>query len=159
MLQTKILKHSYLAGFLDGDGSIHVRLKPNRTYRFGFQISPNIVFYQSKKEKQYLENLQKEYGFGYNRERKDGIVEWVIGDVESISKILQILLPHLVLKKKQARLMIQILRAKTCVKDAEAFLKLAELIDKFEELNYSRKRKINSATVKRFLVKEGLLSP
>jgi hypothetical protein len=29
---------AYLAGFLDGDGSIYARLKPNNTYRFGFQV-------------------------------------------------------------------------------------------------------------------------
>ena len=159
MSQAKNLKYAYLAGFMDGDGSIHVRIKPNRTYRYGFQISPNIVFYQALKEKTYLENLQKEYGFGYIRERKDGIVEWVIGDVASINKMLHILLPHLVLKKKQAFLMMQILKRKERIASAKDFLKLAELIDKFEELNYSRKRKINSAVVRESLLNEDLLSP
>ncbi len=34
---------AYLAGFLDGDGSIYVRIKPNNTYKYGFQVAPYIV--------------------------------------------------------------------------------------------------------------------
>jgi len=49
---------AYIAGFLDGDGSIHVRLKPNSTYRYRFQVSPAIVFYQSVKEVEHLKWLQ-----------------------------------------------------------------------------------------------------
>ena len=36
---------AYIAGFLDGDGSIYVRIKPNSSYRYRFQISPAIVFW------------------------------------------------------------------------------------------------------------------
>jgi len=52
-------QRAYIAGFLDGDGSIYVRLKPNSTYRYRFQVSPAIVFYQSEKESNYLQWLQK----------------------------------------------------------------------------------------------------
>jgi hypothetical protein len=37
---------SYIAGFLDGDGSVYVKLKKNDTYRYGYQIAPYITFYQ-----------------------------------------------------------------------------------------------------------------
>ena len=40
---------AYIAGFLDGDGSIYVRMKPNSTYKYGFQISSYIVLFQSQK--------------------------------------------------------------------------------------------------------------
>ena len=50
MLKTKLKNYyAYLAGFLDGDGSIYVRAKPNLSYKYGFQIAPYIVFFQSKK--------------------------------------------------------------------------------------------------------------
>ncbi len=45
----KATEKAYIAGFLDGDGSIHIRLKPNETYRFGFQVAPLLVI--SEKEK------------------------------------------------------------------------------------------------------------
>ncbi len=37
---------AYIAGFLDGDGSIVLQLKPRRDYRYGFQIRAVISFYQ-----------------------------------------------------------------------------------------------------------------
>ena len=45
------IKKAYIAGFLDGDGSIYVRAKPNTSYRFGYQIALYIVFFQSAKGK------------------------------------------------------------------------------------------------------------
>lgn len=49
---------AYIAGFLDGDGSIYVQLKPNPTYRYRFQVSPAIVFYQSEKERRVIGPLE-----------------------------------------------------------------------------------------------------
>ena len=150
---------AYIAGFLDGDGSIHVRLKPNSTYRFRFQISPSLVFYQSKKEKSYMQWLKNLIGRGYIRERKDGIIEYVIGDVKSIRILLESIEPYLKLKKRQASLMLKTLGMKEKVKSAKDFVKLSEEIDKFEKLNYSKKRIQNSLEVKKVLKKEGFLAP
>jgi len=30
------IKKSYIAGFLDGDGSIYARAKPNKSYKYDF---------------------------------------------------------------------------------------------------------------------------
>ncbi|MBU2635351.1 LAGLIDADG family homing endonuclease [Patescibacteria group bacterium] len=150
---------AYIAGFLDGDGSIHVRLKPNSTYRFRFQISPSVVFYQSKKEKSYMQWLKNLIGRGYIRERKDGIVEYIIGDLESIKSLLESIKPYLRLKKRQANLMLKTLSMKEKVKSAKDFVKLSEEIDKFQKLNYSKKRIQNSLKVKKVLKKEGFLAP
>ena len=51
------VQKSYLAGFLDGDGSIYVRLKPNKSYQYGFQVSPYVVFFQSARSRKNFENL------------------------------------------------------------------------------------------------------
>jgi hypothetical protein len=37
---------AYIAGFLDGDGSIFFQLIRKPDYRFGFQIRPSVAFYQ-----------------------------------------------------------------------------------------------------------------
>jgi hypothetical protein len=50
-------KRAYLAGFLDGDGSIYAQLKPNKTYKFGYQIAMYIVLFQSQKEQKNFEQL------------------------------------------------------------------------------------------------------
>ncbi len=132
---------SYLAGFLDGDGSIYVQLKPNQTYRFGFQIALTVAFFQSKKEKVKIEAMKNLYGLGYLRERKDGIIEWIIGKKEEIKKVLEKTIPFLLLKKKQAELMLKILDLKSRIKNRQDFIFLANKIELFRELNYSKKRK------------------
>ncbi len=38
---------AYLAGFFDGDGSLHFQIVRQREYRYGFYIRSNLVFYQS----------------------------------------------------------------------------------------------------------------
>jgi len=134
-------KWAYLAGFLDGDGSIYVRVKPNKTYRFGFQIAPTVAFFQSEKEEKKIQKLQKNYGLGHLRKRNDGIVEWVIEDEKGIRLLLNKTIPFLNLKKKQARLMIKILDNKSRIKTKKDFISLAKEIDSFRKLNYSKKRK------------------
>ena len=150
---------AYIAGFLDGDGSIYVKLKPNSTYRYRFQVSPAIVFYQSKKEKKHLEWLKKLVDRGYLRERNDGIVEYIIGDTESMKELIKNLVPFLRLKARQARLLLEILERKKKIKTPKEFLKLAERIDLFQQMNYSKNRIQNSSRVKKVLKKEGLLAP
>ncbi len=148
-----------MAGFLDGDGSIYVRLKPNRTYRYLYQVAPNVVFFQSKKERAVLEYMQRITNVGYLRERKDGVIEYTIGDVSSIVSLLNAIRPYLYLKKRQADLMLSILRRKQSIKTATQFVELACLIDRFQKLNYSKKRIHKSDSVKNTLEAEGLLTP
>lgn len=150
---------AYLAGFLDADRSIYVRLKPNSTYRYDYQVAPSVVFFQKDTEKEFLNKLQKQVKLGYLRYRKDGIIEYTIGDRESIRKIIEITLPYLRLKKKQAQLMLNILDYSKSVNSAQDFLELAKLIDKFEKLNFSKKRTINTQRVRHHLQQKGLLTP
>jgi len=159
MNKVSVAQRSYLAGFLDGDGSIYVRLKPNKTYRYLYQVAPNIVFFQSRKERKGLEYMQRITGVGYLRDRNDGVVEYTIGDVSSIVDLLNSIRPYLYLKKRQADLMLQILRKKKSIKTANQFIDLAKLIDQFRELNYSKRRINTSVSVRNTLKAEGLLTP
>jgi len=134
-------KKAYLAGFIDGDGSIYVRLKPNSTYKYGFQISPYIILFQSIKEIEKFRKVCALINCGYMRERNDGILEYTINRRDEIIKFLKLIKPYLILKEKQADLMIKILNQKSKVKNKKDFNKLAELIDEFRKLNYSKKRK------------------
>ncbi len=136
----------YLAGFLDGDGSIYVRAKPSSEYRYGFQIAPYIVFFQSEKTKVEFLKIFKNLNLGYLRIRKDGILEYIIGREENIRKFITLLKPFLVLKKRQANLMERILNQKSKVKNRKDFQKLMDLIEEFRTLNYSKKRKFHILT-------------
>ena len=134
-------KWAYLAGFLDGDGSIYVRVKPNKSYRFRFQIAPTIAFFQSQKEEKRIKAIQKFYRLGYLRKRNDGIIEWVIGDEKGIKFILKNTIPYLQLKIRQAKLMLEILDRKSKIETKKDFVNLTNRIEKFRQLNYSKKRK------------------
>ena len=137
---------AYLAGFIDGDGSIYVRMKPNSTYRYGFQIAPYIVLFQSNQDRDNFEKICSRIGLGILRERKDGILEYSINRIDNLKLFLESIKPFLILKKKQADLMLKILAKKEKVKNQEDFKKLAQLVDTFRELNYSKKRKIRTLT-------------
>ena len=132
---------AYLAGFLDGDGSIYVRLKPNPTYRYGFQVAPYIVLFQSSKDKDNFQQICDLIGLGHLRERKDGILEYIISKQDSIKLFLKTVKPYSLLKKRQIKLMIKILEQKERVKSENDFKVLAKMIDSFRDLNYSKKRK------------------
>ena len=146
MLNLSLTQKAYLAGFLDGDGSIYVRLKPNPTYRYGFHVAPYIVLFQSRKGKVNFEKLCSLIGLGYLRDRKDGVLEYIINRKENLRLFLDAIEPYAVLKKKQVVLMKKILDAKEKIKNKADFEKLAKLIDSFRELNYSKKRKKRTLT-------------
>src|SRR3989344_3039326 len=131
---------AYIAGFLDGDGSIYVRAKPNSDYRFGFQIAPYIILFQSSKGKEKFEDLCKLIGFGYMRERKDGILEYTINKIADIKELLEVIYPYTILKRKQIELMLKILEAKSKIETESDFKILLELVNSYRDLNYSKKR-------------------
>lgn len=151
---------AYIAGFLDGDGSIYVKLTRNNTYRFRFQVAPYIVFYQSQKAgEKFFNKLQKIIRSGYIRKRKDGIIEYIVGDIKGLLLLADTVYPYVRLKKKQVQLLQKILQEKEKVKTAKDFLKLCKKIDEFKKLNYSKKRSIDVREVRKILEKEKLLTP
>jgi|SRR3989344_4501060 len=159
MNKLSIPDRAYIAGFLDGDGSIYVRLKPNKTYRFRYQIAPTIVFFQSRKERRGLELLQQKLGIGYLRDRNDGIVEYIIGDIESMIALATSILPYVQLKKRQALLLIKIFRLKEKIRTGKDFLNVCKHVDQFQQLNYSKRRVQTHDAVLKTLQSEDLLTP
>ncbi len=137
---------AYLAGFLDADGSIYVRLKPNNTHKYNYQISPFVILFQSGKEKESFKKICSLIEYGYLRERKDGILEYTINKQDEIIEFLESIKPYLILKKKQAELMIRIIKRKKTVKSKTDFIKLANLVERYREINYSQNRKRHNLT-------------
>ena len=60
----RALTASYVAGFLDGDGSIHFQLVRQKEYRFGFYIRSTVSFSQSTSSRSGLEHIQGVIGGG-----------------------------------------------------------------------------------------------
>ncbi len=159
MKKLSSIQKSYIAGFLDADGSVYVKLTKNKTYRFRYQISSYIVFYQSNINKNFFKRLKKEIGIGYIRERKDGIAELIIGDEKSQTELINQILPYSRIKKRQLILMKRILQNKKFIRNARDFINLCKLVDKYRKLNYSKKRFQCTKEVIKVLKQENLFTP
>ncbi len=131
---------AYIAGFLDGDGSIFFQIVPRKDYKQKFQIRSSIAFYQKTEFKEILEWLKSIFGAGYIRHRKTGMSDYTIVESQEVKKILTLLKPYIKLKKKQVELGLLIFDRLENKKSNENFLEICKLVDKFKELNYSKKR-------------------
>jgi hypothetical protein len=142
---------AYIAGFLDGDGSIFFQIIPRKDYKQKFQIRNSIAFYQKTECSEILEWLKNYFGCGYIRHRKTGMSDYTIVDSKEVYKILKLLQPFVKIKQEQVKLGLKILEALQNVNSNEEFLEICRLVDKFKELNYSKKRKITSKVVSDYL--------
>ena len=138
---------AYIAGFLDGDGSVFFQIVPRKDYRQKFQIRSSIAFYQKTENLEILEWLKQIFGAGYIRHRKTGISDYTIVDSTEVRKILELLQPYVKLKKRQIELGLNIFNKIDNKKSDKDFLDICKLVDNFKELNYSKKRSITSENV------------
>ena len=153
---------AYIAGFLDGDGCVMLQLIRRKDYIFGYQIRASIVFYQKTEYKQFLVWLKQKLKDGYISERNDGMSEYTIVGFTSVERVLNLLLPYLRLKRKQARLALKVISqtpGQGRKYKPQLLLRLAKEVDKFAQLNYSKKRKRTSVEVEEYLKSHGFLSP
>ena len=150
---------AYIAGFLDGDGCIMFQLVYRHDYLYGYQVRASLVFYQKTNNRFILEWLKSKLHRGYIRNRNDGMSEYTIVGIKPVLEILKQLQPFLRLKKKHAQLAKSIGALLPYYKkiDIKTLLKAAKLVDKFKELNYSKKRTNTSIKVSNFLKEKGYI--
>ena len=151
---------SYIAGFLDGDGSIHFQLVRQKEYRFGFYIRASISFSQSTSARHGLERIQSMLGGGgYLRDRGTGMSDLVITSRPIVVEILQDVEPYVIFKETHVRRALELLPLLRGVKDPEVLLHLAHQVDAFSTLNYSKTKRISAADVEQHLRSMGVLCP
>jgi LAGLIDADG endonuclease len=150
---------AYIAGFLDGDGSIFFQLVRRKDYCLGYQIRTSIAFYQKTENERVLLWLKQQFLSGYIRRRKTGISDYTIVEPMEVRRILELLQPHVRLKREHVRLGLKILNEIPLAIDAAKFLSLSRLVDRFQILNYSKKREITSKVVEAHLKSRGHLAP
>ena len=109
---------AYIAGFLDGDGSLMLQIKKRKEGR-KWRFMSTICFYQDKRHEEPLFWFKEKLGIGYISRRKDNITELRINGFKQVRKILENLLPFIRFKKKQAT----------------AFLKAVTLLDENSQLS------------------------
>jgi len=150
---------SYLAGFLDGDGSIHFQLVRQREYKFGFYIRASMSLSQSTSARSGLENIQHMIGAGYIRDRGTGMSDLVITSRPVLQQILAKVEPFVIFKREHVRSARRLLeRIRPRMKEQE-FLQIAREVDAFATLNYSKSKRIFAADVEQHLRSMGVSVP
>lgn len=140
--------YAYLAGFIDGDGSLIGQLIKNNSYKYNFTIRISINLYQKCNRFWFLKQWQQKLGnIGSLRKKKDGMAVLTITALDDIKLLLELLLPFLIIKKKLAELLLIILEKRKTVKNRSDFLKVCGLVDKVADLTDSKKRIINTTYV------------
>ncbi|GAB4505735.1 MAG: hypothetical protein Fur0043_27330 [Anaerolineales bacterium] len=150
---------AYIAGFLDGDGSLMFQLKPRSDYVYGFQIKVTLAFYQKRSNRSILEWLKDNLEVGAIRDRNDGISEYDIEGFVSVQQVLKQIYPYVILKRKQVDRALQLIAeiANQPEPTPEQFLGWCAKVESFQTLNYTKKRKHTLTSVKTFLVSKGYL--
>jgi len=150
---------SYLAGFLDGDGSIHLQLVQQKEYRFGYYIRTSMSLSQSTSARDGLETLQTIIGGGYLRDRGTGMSDLVVTSRPLLFEILSAVEPYVIFKREHVRRALWLLPQIRPRIAAEEFLRLAFEVDAFSTLNYSKTKRISAVDVERHLRSMGFLTP
>ncbi len=140
---------AYIAGFLDGDGSIMAQLVSRKDYRLRYQIRVSVVFYQKTAHQEFLLWLKEQLGYGYVRMRNDGMSEYTIVGFREVAYVLTLLYPFLRLKKALARDVLDLIKRHPEQRkmNVSKLISLSQLVDKTATFNYSKKRTITSASV------------
>ena len=150
---------SYLAGFLDGDGSIHFQLVRQREYRYGFYIRASLSLSQSSSARHGLDHLQRVIGGGYLRDRGTGMSDLVVTSRPLLIETLRAVEPYVVFKREHVRRALWLLPQLGPRLDVQEFLKMAREVDAFAALNYSKTKRISAVDVEQHLRSKGVVAP
>lgn len=141
---------AYIAGFLDGDGSIFFQIVKTKNPHKPFRIRGSILFSQKREHADLLSYLKQFFGVGYIRHRKTGISDYTVVELKEVERLLLLLRPYLIIKKVHADLGLDILQRLKMQRTDKDFLDICQLVDHFGTLNYSKKRTITADVVSSF---------
>jgi hypothetical protein len=147
---------AWLAGFVDGDGSINSQIVFRSDYKLRYQVRVTLTLFQSTERHHILLYIQKLLRSGVVRKRNDGMSEFSITGAKQLKQALRMLLPHLKLKKRQAILVLQIIDKLPYTKDVSILLEACAIADKVGLLTDGKKRTQKSSQVLETLRSLGL---
>ena len=136
---------AYIAGFLDGDGSLMLQIKNRRDGVSKIRFMSTICFYQDTRHEKTLHWIRKILGKGYLHQRNDGMSELRINGFASVRDILESLRPYIRFKSIQTEALIEACTILSSTKyrmlDREQKVKLVDLILVIQRENYVTKKK------------------
>jgi hypothetical protein len=137
---------AYIAGFLDGDGSLMLQIKKRKDgKKSSIRFMPTICFYQDTRHEKTLYWIRDILKIGYLSQRKDGMTELRINGYRQIRDILKNLSPYVKFKEKQVVALKQaceiLLKTKLKLLNKIQLIKLVDLILVIQNENYVTKKK------------------
>jgi len=149
---------AYIAGFLDGDGSIMLQFKLRKKVSFGYRAKTTICFYQDKRNQKGIRWIQKKLKAGYLSFRQDNMAELRIEGYTQVKQILLFLKPYIVFKKKQTELILKAIEILQHKPSPKKFLQACKYSDGMSKLNYATtKKKHTYASIRKDFIKRGLI--
>jgi len=140
-------ERAYIAGFLDGDGSIILQMVRRRDYVLGFQIRASICFFQKRCGIAVLQWLKERLNWGYIRVRGK-MSDYTIVGFDRVQSVLDLVVPFVVLKRRQVELASQIIFEAAAIRNYTDLLRVAQSVDRYAELNYSKRRTVTASEVR-----------
>ncbi len=132
---------AYIAGFLDGDGSLMMQIK-RRSDNEKCRFMLTICLYQDTRHEKTLLWIRRKFGIGYISRRNDNITELRINGFKQVEKILKLLKPYIKFKKIQADSILKSAKILQKKKISEnSYRKLVDYVIRIQSENYATKSK------------------
>lgn len=151
----KEVDRAYIAGFLDGDGSLMLQIKKRSDSKRAIRFMTTICFYQDTRHAKNLYWIKKILGIGYISKRKDGMTELRVNGFKQMGDILESLLPYIRFKKLQTRALIKAVKILSRTKFKKLsqiqLAKLVNLILVIQNENYVTKKKKKKNELRKIL--------
>jgi len=147
----KKIELAYIAGFLDGDGTVISLVEKHREKKYGLRIRVLVEFTQHDQNLMILKFLKSKIGEGNINKSLRNVWKYSIKDQKAVREILKLLEPFSLIKKRQIKFALKVLDLDLSKK--QNLLKAARLSDKLSKLNLrSKSRKINGFNMARDLI-------
>jgi len=145
------LNRAYIAGFLDGDGSLMFQVKLRTDSKRGVRFMATICFYQDTRHETPLLWIKKTLKIGYISRRNDGITELRVNGYKRVKVLLIELKPFIRFKAKQVKILIKacsLLEVKPINKCSKNELKkLVDLAFQIKQENYRSRSSLTKKAV------------
>jgi intein/homing endonuclease len=100
------VEKAYIAGFLDGDGSIMLQIKRRSDTSRGYRFMATVCFYQDSRHEKTLFWIRQRIGIGYISRRNDGMSELRINGFKQVGDFLSQIKAYSRFKTLQVEAMI-----------------------------------------------------
>jgi len=137
------VERAYIAGFLDADGAIMAIIEPHSETRHGFRIRVSLKVTQH--DRGILDWIRKKVEVGIVRANRLGTnrqtFDLHVRDQARVGETLELLMPYLRVKRKQAQIALKILlSSRTTKKEILNIARLADTLSKFNVRSKNRRK-------------------